>query len=107
MISYSSTICIKSLINLETHSFYAQQEMSSRQQKSARTGSERHLMLGPKHMLITLKWDRGRSPGHENICRWFLNRYKHLLGPSKQRIVFLGKFTKWNLNFKIGQKHCV
>ena len=28
-------------------------------------------MLGPNHTLVTLRWDDGRSPGHEN--RWFLN----------------------------------
>ena len=45
------------------------QEMPSRQQKSAKKGSERYLMLGPNHILVTLWWDDGRSPGHENIFR--------------------------------------
>ena len=28
------------------------------------------------HILVTLRWGGGRSSGHENTCRWFLNRYK-------------------------------
>ena len=31
-------------------------------------------MFGPNHILVTLMWDDGRYPGHENVCRWFLNR---------------------------------
>ena len=23
-----------------------------------------------------VRWDDGRSYGHKNVCRWFLNRYK-------------------------------
>ena len=42
----------------------------------------------------------GRSPGHENVYRWFLNRYKYLLGPLKPRNQITGKCTKWNLNFQ-------
>ena len=72
--------------------------MSSRQQKSAKEGSERYFLFGPNHILVILMWDDGRSRGHENVCRWFLNRYKKLLRPSKR--VFLGKCTKWNLNFQ-------
>ena len=49
--------------------------MPSRQQKLAKKGSERYLMFGPNHILVTLMWDDGRYPGHENVCRWFLNRY--------------------------------
>ena len=42
-----------------------------------------------------------RSPIHENICWWFLNRHKHLTGASKLRnCVFLGKCLKWNLSFQ-------
>ena len=75
--------------------------MHSRQQKSAKKGSERYLMFGPNHILVTLRWDDGRCPGQENICRWFLNGYKSLLGPSKLRNhVYLGKYSKWNLNFQ-------
>ena len=75
--------------------------MPSRQQKSAKEGSERYFLFGPNHILVILMWDDGRSPGHENVRRWFLNRYKKLLRPSKLRNrVFLGKCTKWNLNFQ-------
>ena len=36
-----------------------------------------------------------------NICRWFLNGQKWLVNPSKLRNrVFLGKCSKWNLNFQ-------
>ena len=52
------------------------QEMPSWHQKSAKKGSERYLMFGPNHILVTWRWDDGRSPGHENVCRWFLNRCK-------------------------------
>ena len=41
------------------------QEIPSRQLKSAKKGSERYLMFGPNHILVTLMWDDGRSPGHE------------------------------------------
>ena len=46
--------------------------MPSWQQISAKKGSERYLMFRPNHKLITLRWGDGRSPGHENVCRWFL-----------------------------------
>ena len=75
--------------------------MPSRQQKSAKEGSERYFLFGPNHILVILMWDDGRFPGHENVRRWFLNRYRKLLRPSKLRNrVFLGKCTKWNLNFQ-------
>ena len=74
--------------------------MPFRQQKSAKKDSERYLMFGPNHILVTLRWDDGRCLGHKNACRWFLSRYQQLLGPSKLRNrVFLGKCLKWNLNF--------
>ena len=50
--------------------------MPSRQQKSERKGFERYLMFGKNQILVTLRWDDGRSPGHKNACRWFLNRNK-------------------------------
>ena len=75
--------------------------MSSGQQKSAKKGFERYLMFRPNHILLTLRWDDGRSPGHENVCRWFLNGCKQLLGSSKlKNRVFLGNCLKWNLNFQ-------
>ena len=40
-------------------------------------------MFGSNHILVTLRWDDGRSPGHENVSPWFLKRYKQLVGPSK------------------------
>ena len=47
--------------------------MPSRQQKSVTKDSQRYLMFGPNHILVTLRWDDGRSPGHENICQWHLS----------------------------------
>ena len=52
------------------------EQMPSRQQKSAKKGSERYLMTGPNHILVTLRWDDRRYPGHEHVRRWFLSRYK-------------------------------
>ena len=52
--------------------------MPSRQQESAKNGSERYLMFGPNYILETLKWDDGRSPGHKNVFCFLLNRYKFL-----------------------------
>ena len=60
-------------------------------------------MFGSNHILVTLRWDDGRSPGHENVSPWFLKRYKQLVGPSK--LGNRGKCLKWGLDF--GQKHCV
>ena len=45
--------------------------MLSRQQKSAKNGPERYLIFGPNHILVTLRWDNGRSAGHENACWLF------------------------------------
>ena len=70
------------------------------QQKSARKDFERYLIFGPNHILVTFRWNYRRSPGQENVCRWFLNRYKKLLGPSKLRNgVFIGKCSKLELKF--------
>ena len=56
-------------------------------------------MFGLNHILVTLRWNDGRSPGHKIV--WFLNKYRELLGSSKLRNhVFLEKCTKWNLNFQ-------
>ena len=67
-----------------------------------------YLMFGPNHILVTLRWDDERSPGHGNVCRWFLNICKPgitLLGPSKLRNhFFLEKCSKMNLNFQIWSK---
>ena len=42
--------------------------------------------------LVTFRCDERRCPGHKNVCRWFLNRSKQLLGPSKLgNCVFLEK----------------
>ena len=49
--------------------------MPSLQQKSAKKGSKRYLMFGPNHILITLRWDNGRSPGHKNFCYLFIYFY--------------------------------
>ena len=47
--------------------------MPSRQQKSAKKDSERYLMFGTNHFLVTLRWDEGRFPGHRNVCRQIIN----------------------------------
>ena len=79
-----------------------------RQQKFTKKDSKRYLMFGPNNILLTLRWNDGCFPGHENVCRLFLNRCKWLLGPSKLRNrVFVGKCWIWILIFKIGQNHCV
>ena len=44
--------------------------MHSGQQKSAKKGSKKYLMFGSNHILVTLRWDEGCSPGHENVCRY-------------------------------------
>ena len=56
--------------------YKTQQEMPYRQQKSGKKDSERYLMFGTNQFLVTLRWYKGRFPGHGNVCRWFLNRYK-------------------------------
>ena len=53
-----------------------QQGKPSRQQKSAKEGSQRYFLFGSNHILVTLRRDDRRSPGHQNVCRQFLNRYK-------------------------------
>ena len=60
--------------------------MPSRQQKSTKIGPKKYLIFGPNHILVTLIWDDGRSPSHEDVCQWFffkgtyagsfLSRYK-------------------------------
>ena len=44
--------------------------------KIRKKGSKMYLMFGPNQIFVTLRWASGRSPGKENICRWFLNGYK-------------------------------
>ena len=41
--------------------------MPFRQQTSAKKGFERYLMFGTNHISVTLRWDNGHSPGHENV----------------------------------------
>ena len=43
--------------------------MSSQQQNLAENGPERYLMFGPNHILVTLKWNDGHRPGHENVSQ--------------------------------------
>ena len=57
--------------------------MPSQQQKSANQGSERNVKFGANHILVTLRWGDGRSPGHENVGRWFL--IDAITGPVKSR----------------------
>ena len=79
-----------------------------RQQKFTKKDSKRYLMFGPNNILLTLRWNDGCFPGHENVCRLFLNRCKWLLGPSKLRNrVFVGKCWIWILIFFFFQNHCV
>ena len=35
-------------------------------------------MFGPNHILVTLRWDDGRSPSHDNVCRWFFYFQRNL-----------------------------
>ena len=35
-------------------------------------------MFGPNHILVTLRWDDGCSPSHDNVCRWFFNFQRNL-----------------------------
>ena len=73
--------------------------MPSRQQKSAKKGSEMYLMFRSNLISVTLRW--GRSSGHENVRQWLLNRCKKLMRPSKQRNgAFLEKCSNWNLNYQ-------
>ena len=58
-------------------------------------------MFRPNPILVTLMWNELRSPGHENVCQWFLNRYIQLLGQSKlKNSVFFRKCCEWNSNFQ-------
>ena len=52
----------------QAHINNSKQEMPSWQQKSTKKGSKRYIMFGPNHILITLRWNDRRSPGHENVC---------------------------------------
>ena len=57
-------------------------------------------MLGPNHILVTLRWDDGRFLAPENVLRRFLNRYNYLvdrvfLGKCSEFIFF--KMVKWCL----------
>ena len=47
--------------------------MPSRQQKPAKKDCKRYLMFGLNHILVTLRWDNGRFPGHENVSWWLLS----------------------------------
>ena len=67
--------CFSSRLNPTSH-LNSKQKIPSRQQNSAKKGSERYLMFGPNHILLTLRWDDGHSRSHENACQWFLNRLK-------------------------------
>ena len=50
--------------------------MLSREQKSAKNGPERYLIFGPNHILVTLRWNDGRSADHENVCWRFFSFFK-------------------------------
>ena len=47
-------------LTVKYHHIIRKQGMTSRQQKSAKKGSERYLMFGPNHILVTLRWVDGR-----------------------------------------------
>ena len=63
--------------------------MPSRQQKSAKKGSEKYLMLGPSHIFVTLRWDEESFPGHENF-----KTKESCVSPKMFEFKF--KFSKWN-----------
>ena len=71
-----------------------QQEKPSRQQKSAKKDAESYLMFGLNYILVTLRRNYRRFLGHENACRWFLNRYKQLFGVSWKMFEMKFKFSK-------------
>ena len=48
--------------------------MPSRQQKSPKNGLEGYLVFERFHILVTLRWDDGRSPGDKNVCRLFFSK---------------------------------
>ena len=54
--------------------FREKQEMPSRQQKSPKNGLEGYLVFERFHILVTLRWDDGRSPGDKNVCRLFFSK---------------------------------
>ena len=69
--------------------------------KIRKEGSQKLLTVETKSRFSNFYVGWRRSPIHENICWWFLNRHKHLTGASKLRnCVFLGKCLKWNLSFQ-------
>ena len=42
--------------------------------KIRKKGFRKVYMFGPNHILVTLRWDDGRSSGHKNVWQWFLDR---------------------------------
>ena len=59
--------------------------MLSRQQKSAKNGPERYSIFEPNYIIVTWRWDDGRSAGHESICRWFFFSKELMLAFSRNR----------------------
>ena len=82
--------------------------MLSWQQKSTKSGPERYLIFGPNHILVTLRWDDGRSAGHENVSRRFFffkgtgsfwKQIQIMTGSVKTNHVFLRKMFETNVTF--------
>ena len=46
--------------------------MPSRQQKSAKSRPEMHVLIGLNPILVILRFDNEHSPDQENVRRWFL-----------------------------------
>ena len=76
--------------------------MPSWQQKSANKGSEKYLMFGPNHILVILRWDDRRSPDHENVYRWFLNRYNVITESIKTKKSFVS-WKMFKMEFKFSK----
>ena len=54
--------------------------MPSQQQKYTEKDSERYLISGPNDILNIFRWNDRSFYGCDNVCWWFLNRCKQLLG---------------------------
>ena len=77
--------------------------MPSWQQISAKKGSERYLMFTPNHKLITLRWGDGRSPGHENVCRWFLLKQIQIITGSVKTKKSCVSWKMFKMEFKFSE----
>ena len=65
-----STSCMKGVITKWTFNIIPKVNIRCLNgSKNRQRSSKRFLILGPNYILVTLRWDDGRSSGHENDCR--------------------------------------